>query len=93
MWDEFTTFPPKDGDPLMRVRLDRDSPFYKAIYNQRTACERINSHAKTLGIERPRVRHRRSVENLNTLIYIVINAQALQRARSINASLLRNFQF
>ena len=73
---------------LMRIRLDRDSPFYKAIYNQRTACERINSHAKALGIERPRVRNRRSVENLNTLIYVVINAQALQRARSINTSLL-----
>jgi hypothetical protein len=73
---------------LMRVRLDRDSPFYKAIYHQRIACERINSHAKAFGIERPRVRNRRSVENLNTLIYMVINAQTLQRAHSINTSLL-----
>jgi len=27
---------------LMRVTLDRESPLYKVIYNQRTSCERIN---------------------------------------------------
>jgi len=72
----------------MRVRVDRSSPLYKAIYTQRTSCERINSQAKVLGIERPRVRNGRSVANLNTLIYLVINGRALQRARSINAELL-----
>ncbi len=36
----------------MRVTLDRESPIYKAIYAQRTCCERINSQAKELGIER-----------------------------------------
>lgn len=36
----------------MRVTLDRDSPHYQAIYTQRTRCERINSQAKELGIER-----------------------------------------
>ncbi len=73
---------------LMRVRVDRSSPLYKAIYTKRTSCERINSQAKVLGIERPRVRNGRSVANLNTLIYLVINGRALQRARSINAELL-----
>jgi len=38
----------------MRVLLDRDGPLYKGIYNQRTACERINSQAQGLGIERPK---------------------------------------
>jgi hypothetical protein len=73
---------------LMRVTLDRDSPLYKAVYQQRTACERINSQAKDFGIERPKARNIRSVRRLNTLIYISINAKALGRARAINASLL-----
>ncbi len=72
----------------MRVSLDRSSPLYQAIYTQRTSCERINSQAKELGIERPKVRNRRSVEHLDTLIYISINLKALQRARHINAGLL-----
>jgi hypothetical protein len=58
------------------------------IYRQRTSAERINSQAKDLGIERPKVRNGHSVSNLNTLTYVVINAKALQRARQINASLL-----
>jgi hypothetical protein len=72
----------------MRVTLDRSAPLYKAIYRQRTSTERINSQAQALGIERPKVRNMRSVCNLNTLTYLVINAKALQRARSINTSLL-----
>ncbi len=72
----------------MRVTLDRQSPLYKAIYQQRTSTERINSQSKALGIKRPKVRNLRSVRNLNTLTYLVINARALQRARQINASLL-----
>ena len=72
----------------MRVTLDRTGPLYKAIYKQRTSCERINSQAKDLGIERPKARNIRSVRRLNTLIYITINIKALQRAREINASLL-----
>ena len=74
---------------LQRVLLDRTSPLYKAIYIQRTSCERINSQAKELGIERPKVRNRRSVANLNTLIYVMINVRALQRAKSINRGLLQ----
>jgi hypothetical protein len=73
----------------MRISLDRESPLYHAIYTQRTSCERINSQAKELGIERPRVRNIRSVRNLNTLIYLIINVRALNRARSINKRLLQ----
>ena len=69
---------------LMRVTLDREGEQYKNIYKQRTSCERINSQAKELGIERPRVRNQRSIANLNTLIYLIINVRALQRAKSIN---------
>jgi hypothetical protein len=72
----------------MRVTLDRDGPLYHAVYTQRTSCERINSQAQALGIERPKVRQMRSVRNLNTLTYLIINAKALARCRSINASLL-----
>lgn len=73
---------------LMRALLDRDGPLYHAIYNQRTACERINSQAQALGIERPKVRNGRSVAPLNTLIYIIMNVRALQKAKSINRGLL-----
>ena len=73
---------------LMRVTLDRQSPLYKAVYTQRTCCERINSQAKDLGIERPKARNMHSIRRLNTLIYILINAKLLQRARAINVSLL-----
>ncbi len=73
---------------LMRALLDRDGPLYHAIYNQRTACERINSQAQALGIERPKVRNGRSVAYLNTLTYIIINVRALAKAKSINRGLL-----
>ena len=73
---------------LLRVLLDRSSPQYHAVYIQRTACERINSQSQALGIERPKVRNIRSVRNLNTLIYVVLNVRALQKAKSINAALL-----
>jgi hypothetical protein len=69
---------------LQRVLLDRTSPTYKTIYRQRTSAERINSQAKSWGIERPKVRNGRSVAHLNTLTYIVINAKALQRAHAVN---------
>jgi Transposase DDE domain len=74
---------------LQRVLLDRSTPLYKAVYTQRTCCERINSQAKELGIERPKVRNRRSVANLTTLIYVIINVRALHRAKSINRGLLQ----
>jgi len=73
---------------IQRVTLDRQGPLYHAVYTQRTCCERINSQAKELGIEHPKVHNGRSVAHLNTLIYVVINVRALQRAKSINAGLL-----
>ncbi len=73
----------------LRLLLDRTGPLYQAIYTQRTSCERINSQAKDLGIERPKVRNRRSVANLNTLIYVIVNVRALHRAQSIKRRLLQ----
>jgi hypothetical protein len=74
---------------IQRVTLDRTSPLYHAIYTQRTACERINSQAKALGIENPKVRNGRSVANLNTLIYLIVNVRAIKRVKSINTKLLQ----
>jgi hypothetical protein len=69
----------------MRITLERQSDSYKQVYRQRTSVERINSQAKDLGIETPKVRNYRSVANLNTLTYLVINARALRRTRRVNA--------
>jgi hypothetical protein len=74
------TMPTSTGARL-RYQLDRDSQRYKDLYKQRTATERINSQALELGIERPKLRNRQAVTNLNTLIYVVINLRALQRLR------------
>ncbi len=73
-----------------RIQLDRQAESYKGLYRQRTAAERINSQAKALGIERPQVRNSDSVHNLNTLTYVVINARALERVRSVNAHAARD---
>ena len=62
--------------------LDRDGPLYHAIYT------RINSQVKELGIERSNVHNGHSVANLNTLIYLVMNVRALERAKSMNKRLL-----
>jgi len=73
----------------MRVTLDRQGPLYQAVYRQRTSTERANSHAKLqFLLDHPLVRNGSSVRNLNTLTCMLINLKALQRARSINASLL-----
>lgn len=71
----------------MRAGLDRRGEAYRAIYRQRTSTERINSQAKALGIERPKVRTAAAVQRLNTLTYLVINLRALQRIRALNALL------
>ena len=65
----------------IRYQIDRDSDIYKEIYNQRTATERVNSQAKELGIERPRLRNGLAIANQNTLIYVLINLRALHRVR------------
>lgn len=81
-----TTLPTSIGNRI-RHQLDRSSPEYKQLYKQRTATERINSQA--LGIERPQrsaaltsgLRNARSIANINTLIYVLINLRALKRLR------------
>ena len=65
----------------LRYTLDRDSELYQYLYRQRTACERINSQAKALGIERPHLRNGHAIANQNTLIYVPINLRFLQRLR------------
>src|SRR5260370_42305004 len=72
-----------------RVTLDRDGPLFHVLYNERTGCERVNARAKELGIERPRVRNGRSVANLNTLMYVIVNVRVLAKAKSINQRLLQ----
>ncbi len=74
---------------IQRVTLNRNGPLYHGLYNQRTGCERINSQAKGLGIEHPKGRNARSVAHLNTLIYLIVNVQVLEKARSINRRLLQ----
>jgi hypothetical protein len=66
----------------LRYSLDRQSQIYKDIYNQRSATERINSQAVSLGIERPMLRNGKAIANINTLIYTLINLRFLQRVRS-----------
>ena len=65
----------------IRYILDRHSPEYKWLYNQRTATERINALALELGIERPKLRNRQAISNQNTLIYVLINLRAYHRLR------------
>ena len=77
-----TTLPTANGARI-RHQLDRQSEKYKKIYKQRTATERINSQAKELGIERPKLRNRLSITNQNTLTYILINLKAIQRVRDL----------
>lgn len=82
-WDQggcVTTLPTSVGNRI-RHQLDRHSADFKRIFAQRTATERINSQAKELGIERPKLRNHRSIANQNTLIYVVINLNALARCR------------
>jgi len=74
------TMPTSIGARL-RYQLDRNSQRYKDLYKQRTATERINSQALALGIERPKLRNRQAIANLNTLIYVVVNLRTLQRIR------------
>jgi hypothetical protein len=73
----------------LRDTLDRDRADYQAVYNQRTATERINSQALALGIERPHLRRQSAIANQNTLIYVLINLRALQRIRQRKEVLAR----
>jgi hypothetical protein len=75
-----TALPTSVGNRV-RHQLDRTSAEYKRIYKQRTAVERINSRALELGIERPKLRSYTAVANHNTLLYVVLNLQALERVK------------
>lgn len=74
-----TAMMPTSIGARLRYTLDRDSQAYKNIYKQRTAVERINSQAYALGIERPHLRNRNAITNLNTLIYTLINLRLYHR--------------
>jgi len=63
----------------IRYQLDRDGDVFKAVYRQRTGCERINSQALDLGIERPRLRNQQAIAHLNTLTYVLIDLRAVRR--------------
>lgn len=66
----------------LRHQIDRESEVYRSFYQQRTAVERIFSQAVQLGIERPKLRNRQSITNLNTLIYVLINLRLIERLPS-----------
>jgi len=70
----------------IRYQLDRESDDYKQVYRQRTATERVNSQAKALGIERPKIRNGQAIANLNTLIYVLINLRDLHRVRRLKTA-------
>jgi hypothetical protein len=70
---------PTAAGARIRYQLDREGQAYKAIYNQRTAVERIFSQAVHFNIERPKLRNQLSIANLNTLIYLLINLRAMER--------------
>lgn len=74
-----TVMMPTSVGARLRYTLDRDSDLYKAVYNQRTAVERINAQAVALGIERPHLRNGQAIANQNTLIYLLINLRFLER--------------
>jgi hypothetical protein len=81
-------FPTSIGARL-RYQIDRDSNLYKQVYKQRTVDERINSQAKELGIETPRLRNGQAITNQNTLIYLLGELRALHRLREKKQALNR----
>lgn len=62
----------------VRWQLDRTSDAYTTIFDQRTVCERVNSQAVELGIERPKLHSQPSITNQNTLLYVLLKLQTLQ---------------
>lgn len=61
----------------IRHQLDRESDKYKAVFDQRTATERLFSRAKALGMERPKLRNRQAIANMNTLTYLLLNQKLI----------------
>lgn len=80
---------PTANGARIRHQLDRQTEQYKEIYKQRTAVERIFSQAVALGIERPKLRNRQAITNLNTLTYLLINLRAMQRLLDEDRLLIR----
>jgi len=74
---------PTSAGARIRYQLDRESDFYKSIYDQRTAVERIFSQAVELGIERPKLRNQNAIANHNTLTYILINLRAMNKIANL----------
>jgi hypothetical protein len=70
---------PTAAGARIRYQLDRKNDAYQQIYRQRTAVERIFSQAVNLGIERPKLRNRAAITNINTLTYLLINLRTMLR--------------
>lgn len=88
-WSEggcMTTMATNNG-ARVRYELDRESPEFKRVYNQRSATERINSRAKELGIERPKLRNQKSITNINTLIYVLMNLRSYHKIEKRKAGI------
>jgi len=62
--------------------------FCPLVHPQRSATKRINSQTVALGIERPHLRNGQAIDNLNTLIYVLINLRALHRVRQKKGSMV-----
>jgi hypothetical protein len=77
---------PTSRGTRIRSQLDRQSEPFTRLYAQRTTTERIFSQAKELGIERPKLRNQRSIANLNTLTYVLLNLRAWQRCATRQAA-------
>lgn len=63
----------------VRYLLNRHSPEYIQLYNQRSATERVNSLAVELEIEQPKLRTQPAIANANTLRYVLLNLRAYHR--------------
>ena len=77
---------------LERVLLDRTSATHQTIYRQHTSAERINSQAKSWGIERPKVAIGSQLPisiRAHLHHHHIINTKALQRAQVANVVLRR----
>lgn len=76
---------PTNSGARIRHQLDREHPSFKAIYNQRTAVERIFSQVTALGIERPKLRNHAAIANTNTLLYLLVNLRAMHALMQQNS--------
>jgi hypothetical protein len=61
------------------LQHDWGSDPFTQIYNQQPAIERIFSQAVAQGIERPKLRNRDALTNINTLTYLLINLRIMHR--------------